>query len=254
VNPFSIETTMKIFFEWSRARGYFKESPTAHWKKRGSKGRNKDYYSVETFARMLRIAVGLEAPNKGQEPTREFIDLLPRFVVSGFLGLRSCEAFRSAGRRNGGDSLRWDDIREDNVEVRHAIAKHTRRKDGNCRRIVETSTFIEAAKAWLQFVPRTSPFVVSLSDRTVYKLQKKFQEVTGINFHKNGLRNSFSSYALNLTKSAGRVSLEAGNSEAILKANYATIEEPGQGACWFGLRPFEVVPQLEEKRESRAVS
>ena len=53
VNPFSIETTMKIFFEWSRARGYFKESPTAHWKKRGSKGRNKDYYSVETFARML---------------------------------------------------------------------------------------------------------------------------------------------------------------------------------------------------------
>jgi integrase len=170
-------------------------------------------------------------------PTRDFIALLPWFALSGFCGLRSCEAFRLDSKS---DAIRWDDLYFDRgfINIREEVAKATRRSSDG--RHPETPHYLAALKAWLELVPRENEFVVRWTQGKILELKREFTKATGIKLLGNGLRNSFASYALTFDGLAGvgKLALEMGNSEAVCKQYYIRTLEPGSGKAWFNLRPF----------------
>ena len=80
---------------------------------------------VETFRRALRIAAGLEPIKPDGAITREYLDLLPIFVLGGFAGIRSCEQ-----RDATSEVIRWSNLHFDgekpNVQIRPEVAKLTK--------------------------------------------------------------------------------------------------------------------------------
>jgi integrase len=241
-NKRSIYKTVHLFFTWALLYKYVGENPMAQIEPTGKFGINNDYYPVATFRRMLLIASGLEPVKPGKAPTREFLDLLPYFVLSGFLGLRSCEARRE---NRLAEAIRWTDLHFDvevpNVEVREEVAKQTAR-DSDVHWI-ESSHALEAVKAWLPIAQQKSPFIVPWTKRQIQELKREFTKATGIKFIKNGFRNSFATYGLtyNGLQGVGKLALEMGNAEDTCKRHYVKNIAPGSGRAWFSLRPFEVV-------------
>jgi hypothetical protein len=232
----SLHKTMKVFFAWAKRYKLVDINPMAGIKPTQGWNARLDIWPVATFERMLRIAAGLEGVRPTEEPTRDFIDLLPWFALSGFCGLRSCEAFRAT---NGIDAVKWTDLHFDRgfIEIRPEIAKKTRK--GARRRYIETCHYLEALKAWLALVPRESETIVRWSEGKISCLKREFSKRTGIKFLENGFRNSFASYALTYKGKLGigALAIEMGNSEAICQQFYIKTLEPQTGAAWFNLRP-----------------
>jgi hypothetical protein len=246
-NPRSIYKSVRVFFGWAKDYGYIAINPMLGITPVGEFGVRKEIYSTHTFARMLGIAAGLEPPRAGQEVTHDFIALLPWFALSGFCGLRSCEAFRL---NRGADAIRWSDLYFDRgfIEIREGVAKATRRSSD--ARHIETPHYLAAAQAWLSLVPRDSETIVPWSERTMVVLKREFAKRTGIKFVQNGLRNSFASYALTYDGlvGVGKLALEMGNSEGVCKRFYVRTLEPRSGQAWFNLRPtpINVIPMEME--------
>src|SRR5262249_51539852 len=121
----SIYKSTKVFFRWAKEYDYLKIDPMAGIRPLEEWGVRKGIYPVQTFEKMLRIAAGLEGPLPGEKPTKRFLPLLPWFCLSGFCGLRSCEAYQS-GWANG-DAIGWSDLYFERgfIEIRAEVAKQT---------------------------------------------------------------------------------------------------------------------------------
>ena len=65
----------------------------------------------------------------------------------------------------------------------------------------------------------------------------KIARGAGVQWVKNGLRHSFCSYRLAVTKNAAQVAHEAGNSPAVVHRHYASLVTESQGKAWFDVRP-----------------
>jgi hypothetical protein len=239
----SIYKTMRVFFGWAKDYNLLSVNPMASIKPTEQWGVRNEIYSIETFSRMLRISAGLESCKAGELPTRDFIGLFPWFVLSGFCGIRSCEAFRTD---SDSEAICWSDLYFDRgfLEIREMVAKKTGRKVGD-KRHVETAHYLEAAAAWLALAPRANEFIVPFCQRKMQDLKTEFEKRTGIQLLENGLRNSFASYGLTFNGLAGvgKLAMEMGNSEAIAKRFYIRTLQPGTGKAWFNLRPgTKVVP------------
>jgi hypothetical protein len=241
----SIYKMMRVFFGYAKDYKFLGVNPMLEIKPTEPWGVRKDVYQAETFERILRISAGLEPAKAGELPTRDFINLLPWFALSGFCGLRSCEAFRTDG---SSDAIRWSDLYLDRgfIEIREGVGKHTRREEGD-KRHIETAHYVDAAAAWLALVPRTGEFIVPVGKRMVQELRAEFEKRTGIKLLENGLRNSFASYALTYDglQGVGKLAIEMGNSEKIAKQYYIKTLLPRAGQAWFNLRPeSNVIPIL----------
>jgi integrase len=233
INTRSVHKTVRVFFDWAKQYNYVVENPMLNIKPDHKFGINNDTYSPESFERMLRITAGLEAPGPDKEPTRDFADLLPWFILSGFCGLRSCEAYRIT---RTSEAIRWSDLYFDRgwIHIRKEVAK-----PNTPARNIERQHALAAAQSWLALANRERDFVVPCCETKIRDLKREFTKATGIKFVENGLRNSFASYALTYTglDGVGKLALEMGNSEAICKRHYIQTLEPGTGQAWFGIRP-----------------
>lgn len=236
MNTRSIYKSVRTLFGWAKKYNYVSENPMLNITPEHQFGVNNDIYTLKEFRRMLHIAAGLEGPKPGKEPTRDFIDMLPWFVLGGFCGLRNCEAFRLS---RDADAIRWSDLYFDRgfIHIREEIAKSTKRNSDE--RHIERPHALAAAKAWLEFAERKGELMVPWTKRHVQELKRRFTKATGVKFKENALRNSFASYALTYTglDGVGKLALEMGNSEAIAKRHYIKTLEPGTGKAWFELRP-----------------
>ena len=241
-NKKSIRKSVAVFFGWAIQYKYVGENPMAGIKPMGKYGVNNDHYSVATFKQMLLIAAGLEPVGPGKAPTRDFIDMLPYFVLGGFGGVRPCEVVRVNHSR---DAIRWSDLHFDvedpNIEIREAITKRTAR-DSDLRHI-DAEYALEAIRAWLPLCKNESPQICRWTKRYMQELKRRFTKATGIKFIKNGFRNSFATFALSYSglSSLGAVARQMGNSEGIVRRHYARSLPAGSGRAWFNLRPFEIV-------------
>jgi integrase len=228
--------TVKVFTKWAKQYGYLCLDPMAQIRPTEDWGSNRDIYPVSTFERMLRVAGGLEGPLPGELPTRAFLSLLPWFALSGFCGLRSCEAFPNA---KIDEAIRWNDLYFDRgfIHIRPDVAKLTAKTDRE--RHIERPHALEALKAWLELVPKGIGFVSPIRERAIQKLKGEFRKATGIKFVENGFRNSFASYALSFDgeQGVGALAREMGNSEQVAKRYYIKTLEPRTGKAWFALRP-----------------
>ncbi|MCW5556808.1 MAG: hypothetical protein KIT22_03055, partial [Verrucomicrobiae bacterium] len=65
----------------------------------------------------------------------------------------------------------------------------------------------------------------------------KVARAAGVPWVKNGLRHSFCSYRLAVTKNAAQVAHEAGNSAGMVFKHYRELVTEAQGKAWFDIRP-----------------
>ena len=87
-------------------------------------------------------------------------------------------------------------------------------------------------KAWLE-LHRGKGAVIDPQER------RNMIRAWGADWPKNGLRHSYISYRLAVTKDVAATAMEAGNSAPIIFKHYRELVKPDQGAAWFGIQPLD---------------
>ena len=145
-------------------------------------------------------------------------ELAPALALCGFAGIRPEEVKR----------LGWESIHleQGHIEIRAAMAKT------KVRRLIPIP---DNLRAWLLLHRKNLGPVQPFSNlcNQFLKLARRIR----IPWKRNGLRHSFISYRVALTRDVASVAIEAGNSPAIISRNYlkcVTAEEAGR---WFEIKP-----------------
>ena len=118
---------VKKFLKWAWREGYTATNLMADSKSKDRWRENTEKIEVETFRRILFVAAGLEPIHPGEAPTLRFQRLLPRYVLGGLAGMRSCEIIPSYPND---PVIEWSDIlwNKNLIMVRHEVAsKHVRK-------------------------------------------------------------------------------------------------------------------------------
>ena len=165
---------------------------------------------------------------------------VPFIALGGFAGLRTIEILR----------LEWKDVWFDKgvIEVGKDKAKTATRR---------LAPIIPALEAWLKPRGKTGPILPGIRDE--FHFTKLFKDATSklidaqgepfLTLVHNGLRHSFCSYRLAITKSAAQVSLEAGNSPKMLFENYRELVTEKAAQEYFG-----IVPEIKGNKGSKSKS
>jgi integrase len=144
--------------------------------------------------------------------------LIPALAIGAFAGIRSEELKR----------LSWEDIHltEGHIEIRSAKSKT------KVRRLIPIQ---QNLKAWLMPYALGAGAVIPFTNLALQfgKLAKR----AGVEWKKNGLRHSYISYRTALTSNIPMVSLEAGNSPAVISRNYLKCVAVADAHEWFGILP-----------------
>lgn len=145
-------------------------------------------------------------------------DVLSYVAISLFAGLRAAEL----------EKLDWAevDFESGHIEVT-AVKSKTKR-----RRLVPIS---ENLAAWIRPVAALAGPVAPMGLRKRFdavKARAGFKE-----WPQNAMRHSFGSYRLVACADAARVSLEMGNSPAMVFAHYRELVKPKDAAKYWGIRP-----------------
>ncbi len=159
-------------------------------------------------------------------------DLLPSVAIAAFAGVRSQEVLR----------LTWEDI---DLRKGHIVVAAEKAKTAS-RRIVP---ILPALKAWLtRCKDKSGPVVSGFAqpqswNRAIsrhiarYNLEAKTASRPPIPRINNGLRHSFASYRLAVTKDTAAVALEMGNSPRKLFQNYRELVTAADARRWFAVMP-----------------
>jgi integrase len=146
------------------------------------------------------------------------VELVPAIVLGGFAGIRSEEIKR----------LGWEDIhlQEGHIEIKSAKSKT------KVRRLIPIQ---DNLKAWLRPHAKDAGRVIPFANLALQF--EKLSRLAEVQWKKNGLRHSFISYRTALTANIPMVSLEAGNSPAIISRNYLKCVSPANAHRWFAIGP-----------------
>lgn len=89
-------------------------------------------------------------------------------------------------------------------------------------------------RAWLApYAGRRGAIFATDPDARIQKLSA----AAGVPWKRNALRHSFGSYRMESTKNAGQVSLEMGNSAAVVLSHYFEIVDAKAAVAYWNLRP-----------------
>ncbi len=201
--------TLITFFRFARAQGWLPGRESTAAEGLGSYTvRHKDVtiYTPEELSRLLAVA--------GEA-------FLPWIALIAFGGLRNHEL------RKG---LQWSaiDFDKGTILVPAAIAK-----TGRKRKI----DMPENLRAWLEpYRGKTGPIFSKDSDDYIPRRTK----AAGVPWKRNALRHSFGSYRMESIKNAGQVSLEMGNSAAVVLRHYFEIVDASAAKAYWNIRPEAV--------------
>ena len=149
-------------------------------------------------------------------------NFLPYVALLAFGGIRREELHKG---------LAWEavDFAAGSIIVPAAIAK-----TGKKRKIVIPSNLA----AWLAPYRGRTGAIFPIDPR---KRMAALTTAAGVPWKRNALRHSFGSYRMEATKNAGQVSLEMGNSAAVVMAHYFEIVDASAAEAYWGIRPEAVV-------------
>ncbi len=150
---------------------------------------------------------------------------LPLLALSAFAGLRTAEAER----------LAWSDIDLVGGFITVAAAKA---KTASRRLVPLLPNLVQ----WLALYARHSGLVWNGSDRQLKHARRAMLKASGVKWKHNALRHSFISYRVADIQNVAQVALEAGNSPAMIFANYRELVRPAAAKSWFA-----VAPEVDEK-------
>lgn len=202
--------------------------------------------------RMSRRAVRVHVETYTFEEMQALIDAVPRewlplIVLGGFCGLRPEEI--SPDPRNGGwkPALRWENInwKKQKIDVPETVSKVRRRR---------FAILTDAAVAFLDdWKSAQGPIVPPLDAQRV-----KRGWIGDLSWKKNGLRHSYASYRLALTKDAPALALEMGNSPSMIFRHYLDLKHEDEAERWFSIRPkcqkFHLGPPVEHSESQLCTS
>jgi len=144
-------------------------------------------------------------------------------ALAAFCGLRSAELNR----------LEWRNVR---VDQRVVVVDAGQTKTAS-RRVVPLP---ENAVAWIApLIPTDASGRISRHDHPDYQGEVFSKTAQGLNIKwvRNGLRHSWCSYRLAMTKNAALTSHEAGNSPGVLHRNYNELVTEAEANEWFNVLP-----------------
>jgi integrase len=161
------------------------------------------------------------------------VTLVPFLALAGFAGIRREEMLKEYA---DDEVLQWSDIDWDKkmITIRDGVAKQTSRELGDRRFIPMEAALVH----WLEPYRKESGPIVPVVDSAFRRRFKKLREAAKLNPSRNALRHSYASYWLARSKKEGlgRLALQMGNSEAVVKRHYLEILSRDDGKAWFGLR------------------
>lgn len=157
---------------------------------------------------------------------------LPFVALGGFAGLRSVEILR----------LEWTDIwfQKGFIEVGKDKSKTATRR---------LAPICPALQQWLEpYAKKSGPIIPKILNEAQFTwhfhaAKHTLNDEEGnprVKLVHNGLRHSFCSYRLAVTKSAAQVALEAGNSPKMLFEHYRELVTEAEGKEWFSITPQKV--------------
>ena len=194
-------------FNFAKAQGWLRANEETAAETLGTykiKRRDVEIYTPAEVARLLNAA----------EP-----DFIPYLVLVAFGGLRREELCKG---------LKWESINFDrgDIIVPAAIAKTNRK-----RKIPMHENLL----AWLApYRVKSGPIFAHDPQRRIAKVVK----ASGIKWKSNGLRHSFGSYRMELTKNEGQVALEMGNSPQVVKDHYFEIVDEKAARDYWSIKPI----------------
>jgi integrase len=141
------------------------------------------------------------------------------YAIGGFAGLRPLDETLS---------LTWADIdlARGHIKVRVEVSKTS------AKRLVPIA---DNLRGWLApHVKVAGPiFTRNADERARYFAVK----TCGIKIPSDGLRHSYGTYRVAITRDLARVSHEMGNSPRVIQKHYDAVKLPSEGDAWFAIRP-----------------
>ena len=201
----NFRATIGTLFRFAQAKGYvaWDHPGVSHVDKASHTAQEVQVFTPDELEKLLRAAKH---------------ELVPAVAIGAFAGVRSEEIKR----------LTWEDIhlKEGHIEIKSAKSKT------KVRRLIPIQKNL---KAWLLPYAQDAGTVVPFSNLALQfaKLARR----AGVKWKKNGLRHSFISYRTAMTNNIPMVSLEAGNSPAVISRSYLKCVSPAGAREWFGLFP-----------------
>ncbi len=155
-------------------------------------------------------------------------DWLPVLALGAFAGLRPQEVAPEPRTGYWKPGLRWENIlwTRGKIDVPAEVAK-----DGR-RRFVPIQP---ALTAWLAPYARASGFIAPGS--TLGRLKAQLMTRAKLEWRADALRHSYASNRLAITKDMAALSLEMGNSPAMIFKHYLDLRHDDEGAEWFAVMP-----------------
>ena len=147
-------------------------------------------------------------------------DFLPFLAIGAFAGLRTSEIGRIA----------WPDV---DLESGFITVGKTKSKT-KARRLVPIQPNLAA---WLATCANRTGLVVNFTGHELEAARAACVKASGVKWKDNGLRHSYASYRLAQIQNAGQVSLEMGNSPAMIFKHYRELVRPTAAAAWFAIEP-----------------
>ena len=196
---------LKTFFIWAQKQTYVRQD-----RQTAANALNKEreaFISPEIFTpeEMGKILSNCEPK------------MIPYMAIAAFAGLRSAELGR----------LDWSAIDFDSgyIKLSGEITKTHQ------RRIIP---ILPNLRAWLLPHKKDSGPVTFFTFR---KGIRRCAKAAGVEWKANALRHSFGSYRIAEVQDAAKVSLEMGNSPAMLFKHYRELVTPEQAKAWFEIMP-----------------
>jgi integrase len=143
-------------------------------------------------------------------------EFMAYLAIAAFAGLRSSELQR----------LRWEHITKDYIRV----------PPGQYR--VKSTRLVPIQpnlRLWLDRCPKNDTAVVPFKN-PINQLVTLFQKA-GVELKHNCLRHSFGSFRVAVTQNVAEVSMEMGNSVAMIRRHYLEIVPKEEGIAWFSIAP-----------------
>ena len=207
---------LHAMFAFAETRGYtFKGSnPVADVKLLSTSGGDIEIYSPDEIAKLLEAA----SP-----------DFLPMVAIGAFAGLRTSEIQR----------IGWQDV----DLLGGFITVSASKAKTKSRRLTPIQPNLAL---WLETCPKRTGPVVRLNKDELLAARAACAQASGVAWKPNALRHSYASYRLAQIQNAGQVSLEMGNSPAMIFKHYRELVRPTAAAAWFA-----IVPQTEQGKAAK---
>lgn len=152
---------------------------------------------------------------------------LPAFVLGAFAGIRPEEIAPKKHYKKQG--LRWENIlwAKKKIDVPAEVSKTGRRR---------FAPLLPVVVAFLAgYRKLTGP--IAPEKGSWHEEVERVSIATGIKWKPDGLRHSFASFRLALVPDMAALSLELGNSPAMLARHYLDLQHAPEARKWFALRP-----------------